>query len=117
MYEHHSRPLAPRGVFARRVASNFAIGAALLAGSLFIGMLGYRYVVGEPWIDAFVDAAMILSGMGPVTTGFTGADAKLFAGLYALYAGFAVIAAAGIVFAPILHRFLHHFHLDIEGGK
>jgi hypothetical protein len=117
MYEHHSRPLAPRGVFARRVALNLAIGIALLAGSLLIGMLGYRYLVGEPWIDAFVNAAMILSGMGPMTTSFKGVDAKLFAGLYALYAGFAVIAAVGIVFAPILHRFLHHFHLDVEERK
>jgi hypothetical protein len=114
VYEHHSRPLAPRRVFARRLAASAAVGLALLVGSLFAGMLGYRYLVGRPWIDAFVDAAMILSGMGPATTAFDTDAAKLFAGLYALYSGFAVIVMAGIVFAPVVHRFLHRFHLDIE---
>lgn len=114
MYEHRSHALAPRTVFARRLASSAAIGVAFLSVSLSIGMLGYRYVIGEPWIDAFVDAAMILSGMGPVTTLFTNDAGKLFAGLYALFSGFAAIVTAGVVFAPILHRFLHRLHLDIE---
>jgi len=115
MFEHHSRPLAPRPVFARRLAASAAAGLALLAGSLFAGMIGYRYLVGdEKWIDAFVDAAMILSGMGPATTTFGSDAGKLFAGLYALYSGFAVIVMAGVVFAPVVHRFLHRFHLDME---
>ena len=78
MYEHHSRPLAPRRVFARRLAASAALGCALLAASLAAGMLGYRYVVGEPWMQAFVDAAMILAGMGPVTTAFDSDAARLF---------------------------------------
>ncbi|MFO1361030.1 MAG: hypothetical protein U1F45_00935 [Burkholderiales bacterium] len=117
MYEHHSRPLAPRRVFARRLAASAALGCALLAASLAAGMLGYRYVVGEPWMQAFVDAAMILAGMGPVTTAFDSDAARLFAGLYALYSGFAAIAMAGIVFAPVAHRFLHRFHLDMEARR
>ena len=79
--------------------------------SLLIGMLGYRLLEGLSWLDAFVNASMLLGGMGPVdplhTTG-----GKLFAGLYALYCGFMVIAIAGIIFAPIVHRFLHRFHLE-----
>ena len=79
--------------------------------SLLIGMLGYRLLEGLSWLDAFVSASMLLGGMGPVdplhTTG-----GKLFAGLYALYCGFMVIAIAGIIFAPIVHRFLHRFHLE-----
>ncbi|MHB8679476.1 MAG: hypothetical protein ACYC7G_07050 [Rudaea sp.] len=79
--------------------------------SLFIGMLGYHMLEGLSWLDAFVNASMLLGGMGPVdplhTTG-----GKLFAGLYALYCGFMVIAIAGIIFAPIVHRFLHRFHLE-----
>jgi hypothetical protein len=101
-------------VFARRLAVSAAVGLALLAGSLLAGMLGYRYLVGRSWIDAFVDAAMILSGMGPATTTFDTDAGKLFAGLYALYSGFAVLVMAGIIFAPVVHRFLHRFHLDME---
>lgn len=114
MFEHRSRPLAPHGVFLRRVASSVAAASLIVAGSLLVGVLGYRYLVGEAWIDAFLDAAMILSGMGPVTQQFPDDAAKLFAGLYALYSGFVVIAAAGIMAAPVLHRFLHRFHLDLE---
>lgn len=117
MYEHRSHSLAPRAVFARRLAVSCAVGLAFLALSLLIGMLGYRYVVVEPWIDAFVDAAMILSGMGPVRTAFETDAAKLFAGCYALFSGFAAIATAGVVFAPVLHRFLHRLHLDLEARK
>ncbi len=117
MYEHRSHSLAPRAVFARRLVASAALGCAFLATSLLIGMLGYRYVVGEPWIDAFLDAAMILSGMGPVRTSFDSAAGKLFAGCYALYAGFAAVATAGVVFAPVVHRFLHRLHLDFEARE
>jgi hypothetical protein len=78
---------------------------------LFIGMLGYHASEGFSWIDAFLNASMLLGGMGPVDPVHT-AGGKLFAGLYALYCGFAVLAIAGIIFAPIVHRFLHRFHLE-----
>ena len=84
----------------------------LLVGlSLAIGMLGYRGLMSLSWIDAFVNAAMILSGMGPLAVPQT-AGAKLFAGAYALYSGLAVIAIAGVTFAPVVHRFLHYLHAD-----
>jgi hypothetical protein len=79
-------------------------------------MAGYHYLEGLPWIDAFVNAAMILSGMGPVSPLQT-FGGKLFAGLYALYSGLIVIVAAGVLFAPVVHRMLHRFHLEAEDGR
>ena len=114
MFERRTQPLASRRAFARRLASSVTIGTVFIGVSLGAGMLGYHFIEGEAWLDAFVDAAMILSGMGPVTTHFTTETGKLFAGLYALYSGFAVIVGIGIVFAPLVHRVLHRFHLDLE---
>jgi hypothetical protein len=74
-------------------------------------MIGYRTLEGLTWIDAFLNSAMLLGGMGPVTTPLTQAG-KLFAGLYALYCGLAVLVVAGIVLAPVAHRLIHRFHLD-----
>lgn len=79
-------------------------------------MLGYHYLGGLAWIDAFLNAAMILSGMGPVDV-LTAAPAKLFAGLYAIYSGLTLVATAGLVLAPIIHRFLHRFHLEDESDQ
>jgi hypothetical protein len=109
MYERRASPVASRRAFARRFALNFAIGVTIIAVSLCVGMVGYRVFEGVSWLDAFVDAAMILSGMGPVTTQFKSDAGKLFAGVFALYSGFAVVVATGIVFVPIVHRILHRF--------
>ena len=117
MFENRTSGLAPRPTFARRLALSVAVGSAFVSGSLLLGMLGYRFIIGEAWIDAFLDAAMVLSGMGPVTTHFQTSAGKVFAGVFALYSGFAAIAAAGIIFAPVVHRFLHRFHLDEERRK
>lgn len=89
------------------------VGLALIGFSLLLGMLGYHAFENLSWLDAFVNAAMLLGGMGPVDTLHTTAG-KIFAGIYALYCGFTVLAVAGIVFAPVIHRALHRFHL--EGG-
>jgi len=78
--------------------------------------VGYHCLEQLPWIDAFLNAAMILSGMGPVATLQTNAG-KLFAGCYALFSGIALITILGIIFAPVVHRFLHKFHLEDEGRK
>jgi hypothetical protein len=112
--ERSSSPLASRRAFARRLAVSFVTGASIVAASLVAGMLGYHYIEGESWLDAFVDSAMILSGMGPVTTQFKTDAGKLFAGIFALYSGFAVVVATGIVFAPLVHRLLHRFQLHVE---
>lgn len=89
--------------------------AALVVGlALSIGIFGYNFIEGLGWVDAFLNASMILGGMGPVNELHSEAG-KIFAGCYALFAGLIFIVVAGIFFAPILHRFLHRFHL--EGGK
>jgi hypothetical protein len=105
------KPLAPPRVFAWRLAASSAIGSALVAVSLAAGMAGYHGYEGLPWIDAFLNAAMILSGMGPLMQPVT-VGGKIFAGLYALYSGLAVLVIAGIIFGPVVHRFLHRFHLE-----
>ena len=110
-FEHHREPLAPLSRFVRRLISSFATGLGLVAVSLAIGMIGYRRLFALSWIDAFVNASMILSGMGPLAVPQTD-GAKLFAGAYALFSGLAVLAIAGIIFAPAIHRFLHYLHAD-----
>lgn len=113
MYEHRHEPLVPRQVFLRRVAKH-ATGAFLLVfGTLWLGMAGYHWLEGLSWVDAFVNAAMILGGMGPVAELHTYAG-KLFAGTYALFAGLVFLVGAGVLFAPVFHRAMHRFHLGDE---
>jgi hypothetical protein len=78
-----------------------------------VGILGYHFLVGLGWIDALLNASMILGGMGPVDP-VSGSSGKIFASFYALYSGLVVLAVAGLIFAPIFHRFLHHFHIEID---
>ncbi|HMK56919.1 MAG TPA: hypothetical protein VK448_09825 [Dissulfurispiraceae bacterium] len=110
MFEHKSEPLLSGRAFAARLAGSAAIGASLVLISLAIGMAGYHAFEGLSWIDAFLNAAMLLGGMGPVNSPGT-YGGKLFAGLYALYCGLIVIIVAGVLLAPIVHRALHRFHL------
>ena len=114
--EHRSQPLISRGAFLRRWALFAMISLGLIVGSLALGMVGYRVFEGMSWIDAYLNSAMLLGGMGPVSELHTEAG-KLFAGFYALYCGLIVIIAIGIVAAPLLHRILHHFHLDASADK
>ena len=114
MYESRHVPLATRAQFRRRVAHHFGVAMLLIGGSLLVGMLGYRYLEGMGWIDAYLNAAMLLGGMGPMKTDLTYRATKVFAGLYALYSGIVVIAAASIILVPVFHRFLHRFHLEEE---
>ncbi len=110
MYEHKGQPLLPRAAFLRRVGRHTLVSMGIIAGSLTIGILGYRFLEHMHWIDALLNASMILGGMGPVGELRTTAG-KLFASLYALYSGLIVLVAAGVLFAPVLHRVLHHFHV------
>jgi hypothetical protein len=87
------------------------VAAGLAAGSLFLGMLGYHALVKLPWMDAFLNASMLLGGMGPIDPPRTSAG-KLFAGLYALFAGLVFLVGVGIVLAPVMHRILHRFHWE-----
>jgi hypothetical protein len=113
MYEHRKQPLAKRDVFARRLALNVLIVFLLLTFSLGIGMVGYHFLEGLSWLDALLNASMILGGMGPVNQLQTAAG-KFFASFYALYSGIVLLAAVGILAAPIFHRFMHRFHLAEE---
>ncbi|HLA08832.1 MAG TPA: hypothetical protein VJ022_15415 [Anaerolineales bacterium] len=113
MYEHHKQPLASRKVFAQRLTRNGLIGILLLVFSLGVGMIGYHFLENLSWIDALLNASMILGGMGPVNPMHTNAG-KIFASFYAIYSGVILLASVGILIAPIFHRFLHHFHLADE---
>jgi hypothetical protein len=112
-YERLSQPLLRWPIFLRRLALSGTISLVLIVISLMIGMAGYHWLVGLIWIDAYENAAMILSGMGPVATPDSWAG-KFFAGSYALYSGIAVLATTAVVFAPIVHRLLHYLHADPE---
>lgn len=114
MFEHRSSPLLPRRAFYRRALKFFLLAQAVVAVALGVGMFGYHFIEQLGWVDAFENAAMILSGMGPVAALQTDAG-KIFAGCYALFSGLVFITVTGILLAPLAHRALHRFHL--ESGK
>jgi len=111
MYEAKQHALATRSLFVRRIALHAAAAAALILLSLAIGMSGYMAFEHLDRIDAFLNASMLLGGMGPVDLPRTEAG-KVFAGLYALYAGLVFLVTVGLVFAPLIHRIMHRFHLE-----
>ena len=100
-------------MFLRRLARSALVATGFILCSLVIGMLGYRVTEGLSWVDAFLNASMILTGMGPVDTMHT-TGGKVFAGCYALFSGVAFLTAVAVLFAPVLHRVLHRFHLDFD---
>jgi hypothetical protein len=110
-FEPFSQPILPRGRFLLRLGKHMGVSIALILFSLVLGMLGYHAIAGLAWIDAFLNASMILTGMGPIDPMLT-RGSKLFAGIYALYSGIAFLTSVGVFFAPVLHRVLHRFHLD-----
>jgi hypothetical protein len=110
-FERRGQPLLPRRLFLRRLLVSFGLGMVLVVVSLLIGMLGYHVYEQLSWLDAFLNSAMLLGGMGPVDAPKT-PGGKIFAGIYSLYCGLMVIAIVGVMFAPIFHRFLHKFHLE-----
>lgn len=113
MYERRQQPLLPLRKFAYRMA--YSIGASILLTiiALFIGMQGYHHFEKMNWTDAFVNAAMILSGMGPLGE-LHSQGGKIFAGFYALFSGLTFIAIITIIIAPVFHRFIHKFHMEEE---
>ncbi|HVP13795.1 MAG TPA: hypothetical protein VMV94_21650 [Phycisphaerae bacterium] len=118
MFEHRKQPLLPRIAFVRRVARSGAIAVGIIIIAWAVGAIGYHHLDNLPWIDAQLNAAMILAGMGPVSE-LHNAAAKIFASLYALFSGFVFLTVAGVLFSPLLHRMLHRFHLEprAEGRK
>ena len=110
-YEHISQPLASWPRFARRQLRSLLLGVFFILVALAAGMVGYHCWVSLSWVDSYENAAMILSGMGPLASPTTNAG-KIFAGSYALFCGIAVLAIAGVIAAPLVHRFLHRLHAD-----
>jgi hypothetical protein len=113
MFEHHKQPLASRAEFTKRMVRFFSLAVGILLFSLGIGVWGYHFLEGLSWLDSLVNASMLLGGMGPLNPLKTIAG-KWFASFYALYSGMVILVAAGVMGAPILHRILHHFHLEME---
>ena len=106
-----SRHQELRRRFVAHLARNALIAALGLLVSLLVGMIGYHVLAPMPWVDAFLNAAMLLGGMGPVDP-LTNDAAKLFAGIYAIYCGVVFIASVGLLIAPLGQHVLHRFHLD-----
>ena len=104
-------PLASRTIFLSRFRRAATYALALVAVTLAIGMLGYRALEHMSWLDAFHQAAMLMSGMGPVVD-IRSAAGKIFDGVYALFCGVILLASTGLLFAPVIHRILHKFHIE-----
>lgn len=111
MYESRRHPPIPRAHFIRRLAGHFFAAMTLLAASLFAGMTGYEYFEQLAWRDEFINSAMLLGGMGPVNAPQSDGG-KLFAVIYALYAGLVFLIVLAIIFTPVIHRVLHTFHWE-----
>lgn len=114
MFESRKKPLLSKGKFYNRVAKNIAFAFAIIAFSLLAGTLGYRHFGSLEWIDAFYNASMILTGMGPVDP--LPDEGKIFASVFALYGGFVVLSVFAIIVAPLVHRFMHKFHFDDDNN-
>lgn len=110
---HRHRPLPPKAHFIRRVAWRALVAVGVIGGSLLLGASGYHFTEGLSWLDATLNASMILTGMGPVNELHTDGG-KVFAIVYSIFSGVVFLVMAGILFGPVLHRFLHRFHLELE---
>ncbi len=115
MFENKSEPLLTRSQFVHRMLTYAGLSIGIIAVSLAIGILGYHYFEGLSWLDALVNASMLLGGMGPVNPLRTTAG-KLFASFYALFSGMVLLVAVGVLIGPVFHRILHQFHLEIKDG-
>jgi len=111
MYEHRTQPLLPRHLFIRRMLRHGVLSLCVVFVSLGLGVVGYRVTEGFSWLDALLNASMILGGMGPVNELHTVAG-KFFASAYALFSGVAFLATIGILVAPLAHRLLHSLHVE-----
>jgi hypothetical protein len=112
-YESRGQPPLSRTRFLRRLARQGVMGGMVIVVSLAIGMAGYHWLADLPWVDSFLNAAMLLGGMGPVGELHT-TSAKIFAGVYALYAGIVFLVLAAMLLGPVFHRVLHYFHWETD---
>jgi hypothetical protein len=116
LLERKGHPLLPKHLFIKRALWHAAFSFLTLIFSLGIGMVGYAYFAELPWVDSFLNASMILTGMGPIDP-MPNESSKIFAGCYALFSGIAFLSIVAVLFAPILHRLFHKFHLDVADEK
>lgn len=115
-FDHVSEPMLSHTAFAGRMLVNIFAAAIIIGLALAGGMYGYHTLEGLSWLDSFLNAAMLLGGMGPVDAMHTDAG-KVFAGAYALACGLLFVLVAGVVLAPVLHRVLHALHVDCDDDK
>ena len=115
-FDHMSEPMLSHTAFAGRMLVNIFAAAIIIGLALAGGMYGYHTLEGLSWLDSFLNASMLLGGMGPVGDIPT-ESGKLFASFYALYAGLVFIASAGVLLAPVLHRLMHSLHLESGRAK
>ena len=113
MYEKKHEPLLPKKHYYRRILKSMLRGSVFLFSALFIGIAGYHWICNFSWINSLLNASMILGGMGPVDMISTSAG-KLFASFYAIFSGIAFLSTIGVIMAPIVHRFMHRFHIQDE---
>jgi len=111
MYERRSQPLLSRARWYMRLLRSMRLALTVVGLSLAAGIIGYHFIGGLSWIDSLLESAMILGGEGPIAPMQNDA-VKIFASIYALFSGFVLLAAAGIIVAPVLHRLMHHFHQE-----
>ncbi len=111
MFEKKNKKVISSQAFMQRMLMSGLLTLLLLGGSLLLGVIGYRYLENMAWIDALLNASMILGGMGPVDVLHSN-EGKIFASFYALYSGIFLIVCGGVLMAPIFHRILHRFHAD-----
>ena len=111
MYEHKTEPLLPRNLYLWRLVRHVFAASTVVISSLAIGIIGYHFIEGLTWIDSLLNASMILGGMGPINDLYT-TGGKLFASFYALFSGIVFLVIAGVLIAPVAHRFLHRLHLE-----
>src|SRR3569832_532016 len=113
MYERRHQRLAPVRIFVKRLTISIVLAGILASIAMLIGISGYHWIAGQSWVDALLNASMILGGMGPVDP-LTSDGAKVFASVYALFSGLIFIGIMGIVLSPLAHRMLHHFNAAEE---
>jgi hypothetical protein len=116
IYEHRTEAPVPTRQFVRRLLRHGGYIAALVVVSELIGVSGYHWFAGERWLDAFVNSSMLLGGMGPVGE-LHSSSGKVFAALFALYAGLVFLVAIALFLTPVVHRMVHHFHWDADQAK
>lgn len=111
MFEHRKNALLPLALFLQRMLRFTSYSFLMIVFSVGLGTIGYQVFAGLEWTDAFYNACMILTGMGPASA-MTTTAAKLFSSFYALYSGIAFLTIIAVLFAPVVHRFLHVLHLE-----